>query len=161
MSRTRAGATALALAMLLALTGCSGGGATGSSTTAAEVSPSDTETAPTDAPTPTGTEVVFDADATLHPGKSIGGTVATRVDVSLTNIGTVAGAMSGTVSLADEAGHAYPAAKPVDFGTLAPGAVVVRSTVVDLPAAAVATVTSVTVDPSDGIPVDGPAAVGS
>ena len=158
MSRARAGVTALVL--LLALTGCSGGAAAGSATTS-EAAPSDTETAPTDAPTPTGTEAIFDAEATLRPGTARGGTVPTRVDVALTNIGTVAGAMSGTVSLADEAGHAYPAAKPVDFGTVAPGAVVVRSTVIDLPAAAVTTVTTVTVEPSDGIPVDGPAAVGS
>jgi hypothetical protein len=149
------------LVLLLVLTGCSGGDAAGSSTTAGEVSPSDTETAPTDAPTPTGTEAIFDAEATLRPGAASGGTVPTRVDVSLTNIGTVAGPMSGTVSLADEAGHTYPAAKPVDFGTLAPGAVVVRSAVIDLPAAAVASVTTVTVEPADGIPVDGPAAIGS
>jgi len=157
VARARAGAAALVL--LLALTGCSGGAAPGSSTT--EAAPSDTETVPTDAPTPSGTEAIFDAEATLRPGTASGGTVPTRVDVALTNIGTVAGAMSGTVSLADEAGHAYPAAKPVDFGTVAPGAVVVRSTVIDLPAAAVTTVTTVTVEPSDGIPVDGPAAVGS
>jgi len=149
----------MALVLLLALTGCAGGDAAGSTTTAAP--PSDTETAPTDAPTPTGTEAIFDAEATLRPGTASGGTVPTRVDVALTNIGTLAGAMSGTVSLADEAGHAYPAAKPVDFGTLAPGAVVVRSTVVNLPAAAVATVTTVTVEPANGIPVDGPAAVAS
>jgi hypothetical protein len=145
--------------LLLALTGCSGGDAASSTRTGA--APSDTETAPTDAPTPTGTEAIFDAEATLHPGTASGGTVPTRVDVALTNIGTVAGAMSGTVSLADEAGHTYPAAKPVDFGTLAPGAAVVRSAVVNLPAAAVATVTTVTVEPTNGIPVDGPAAVGS
>ena len=161
MSRTRAGAAALALTALLALTGCSSGSEPGPTTTAAEAAPSDTETVPTDAPTPTGTEAIFDADATLHPGTASGGTVPTRVDVSLTNIGTVAGAMSGRVSLSDEAGHTYPAATPVDFGTLAPGAVVVRRAIVDLPASAVASVTSVTVEPPDGIPVDGPAAIGS
>jgi hypothetical protein len=149
------------LAVLLAVTGCSGAGTDGSALPSGAASASDTDPAPTDAPTPTGTEAIFDIEATLHPGAASGSTVPTRVDVSLTNIGTVAGSMSGTVTLTDEAGTEFTAVagKPavLDFGTLQPGAEVVRSYTVALPAAAA--ITSVTVEPENGIPVDGPAAM--
>ncbi len=153
----------MVLAVLLAATGCSAGPASTDVTapTSGSAIPSETDTSPVEATAPTGAESIFEARATLHPGTASGGKVPARVDVALANIGTVAGAMAGTVSLTDSTGRDYvavaghPDGQILDFGTLAPGAEVVRSYAISLPVGV--RITAVVVDPGNGIPVDGPA----
>jgi hypothetical protein len=146
---------ALVLVLLMGATGC--GVAPGPApldATEQAVEPVETVTAPPD------TEPIFEADALLHPGKASGTTVRTRVDVTLSNIGAVAAAVTGRVTLLDTAGKEYFVAAAqqggvLDFGTLAPGEQATRDYVIDLPIGA--RVTAVTIDQDGGVPIDGPA----
>ena len=154
MSRQGQRAAALVLVLLVAATGC--GVAPGPApldATEQAAEPVESVSAPPD------TEPIFEADALLRPGKASGTTVRTRVDVTLSNIGAVASAVTGRVTLLDTAGKEYVAAAQqggvLDFGTLAPGEKATRDYVIDLPIGARGT--AVTIDQDGGVPIDGPA----
>jgi hypothetical protein len=152
-------ATAWVLALLLAGTGCSASAGSGSASPTGEkgIAPLDPSS---EAPTPSGTGTIFDVEATLHPGPASGPRVPTKVDVAVTNIGTGPGAMVGTATLTDAGGTdflavpGHPEGQVLDFGTLQPGATAVRSYVIDLPTGV--EITTVLVEPENGIGVDGP-----